>query len=101
LTRPDVIHLRAKADKYRMLARWVADRETAASIMDLTRELEQRASSMEKPSEDEIGKRAREIWEQSHRPTGRDDEFWHQAERELREAQERGESHQKEAPENI
>jgi hypothetical protein len=88
----DVTHLRAKADKYRMLARWVTDRKTAASIMELTRELEQQASSMEKPSEDEIRKRAQEIWEQNRRPTGRDDEFWHQAERELREAMEVGES---------
>jgi hypothetical protein len=88
----DVTHLRAKADKYRMLARWVTDRKTAASIMELTRELEQQASSMEKPSEDEIRKRAQEIWEQNRRPTGRNDEFWHQAERELREAMEVGES---------
>jgi hypothetical protein len=97
----DVSHLRAKADKYRMLARWVTDRETVARIMKLTRELEQRALSMEKPTEDEIRKRAQEIWEQNHRPTGRDDEFWHQAERELREAMEVGGTHQKDTPDNA
>jgi hypothetical protein len=89
----DVNHLRAKADKYRMLARSVTDRETATRIMELTHELEERASTMQKPSEDEIRKRAQEIWEQNHRPTGRDDEFWHQAERELREARTGGEPH--------
>jgi hypothetical protein len=67
----DVSHVRAKADKYRMLARWVTDRETATRIMELTRELEWRALSMEKATEDEIRKRAQEIWEQNHRPTGR------------------------------
>lgn len=89
----DVTHLRAKADKYRMLARWVTDPETAARIMELTQELEQRANTMDKPSDEQISKRAREIWEENHRPTGRDDEFWHEAERELREAMAGGETH--------
>jgi Protein of unknown function (DUF2934) len=31
--------------------------------------------------------RAREIWEESDRPVGRDVEFWLQAEREFREAE--------------
>jgi Protein of unknown function (DUF2934) len=38
---------------------------------------------MEKPTEDQIRQRAHEIWERHHRPDGRDDEFWHQAEQEL------------------
>ncbi|WP_213770353.1 DUF2934 domain-containing protein [Bradyrhizobium sp. dw_78] len=38
---------------------------------------------MEKPTEDQIRQRAHEIWERHHRPDGRDEEFWHQAEREL------------------
>jgi len=38
---------------------------------------------MEKPTEDQIRQRAHEIWERNHRPDGRDDEFWHQAEKEL------------------
>lgn len=40
---------------------------------------------MEKPSEEQIRQRAHEIWERNHRPDGRDDEFWHQAEKELQE----------------
>jgi hypothetical protein len=39
---------------------------------------------MQKPTEDQIRQRAQEIWERHHRPAGRDDEFWHQAEKELR-----------------
>jgi hypothetical protein len=46
---------------------------------------------MEKPTEDQIRQRAHEIWERNHRPDGRDDEFWHQAESELRQEGERGE----------
>jgi Protein of unknown function (DUF2934) len=40
---------------------------------------------MAKPTEEQIRKRAQEIWERNHRPTGRDDEFWFQAEKELNE----------------
>jgi Protein of unknown function (DUF2934) len=40
---------------------------------------------MSKPTEEQIRKRAQEIWEENHRPTGRDDEFWFQAEKELNE----------------
>jgi Protein of unknown function (DUF2934) len=43
---------------------------------------------MAKPTEDQIRQRAQEIWERNHRPDGRDDEFWYQAERELQEADE-------------
>jgi Protein of unknown function (DUF2934) len=39
---------------------------------------------MAKPTEEQIRKRAQEIWEENHRPTGRDDEF--QAEKELNES---------------
>jgi hypothetical protein len=38
---------------------------------------------MEKPTEALIRQRAHEIWERNHRPDGRDDEFWHEAEKEL------------------
>ena len=40
-----------------------------------------------KPNEEKIRKRAREIWEENNRPVGRDVEFWFQAEREFREAE--------------
>lgn len=45
---------------------------------------------MAKSSEDRIRQRAHEIWERNHRPEGRDDEFWHQAEKELQEADDLG-----------
>jgi Protein of unknown function (DUF2934) len=38
---------------------------------------------MAKPTEEQIRQRAQEIWEENHRPVGRDEEFWFQAEREL------------------
>jgi hypothetical protein len=40
---------------------------------------------MAKPTEEQIRQRAQEIWEENHRPTGRDEEFWLQAEKELQE----------------
>lgn len=39
---------------------------------------------MAKPSEEEIRKRAHELWEQAGKPEGREDEFWRLAEQELR-----------------
>jgi hypothetical protein len=38
---------------------------------------------MQKLTEDQIRQRAQEIWERNHRPDGRDEEFWFEAEREL------------------
>lgn len=38
---------------------------------------------MAKPTEEQIRVRAHELWEQAGRPEGREDEFWHQAEKEL------------------
>jgi hypothetical protein len=54
----------------------------------LAGELKQRALALAKPNEDKIRKRARKIWEENSRPFGRDIEFWLQAEREFREAEE-------------
>jgi hypothetical protein len=39
---------------------------------------------MLKPTEQEIAERAFDIWEHHGRPQGREDEFWRQAELELR-----------------
>ena len=75
--------LRERAEKYRSLARWVGDRETNQRILAFTAELEQQASTMDKPTEEQIRRRAQEIWEQAGKPEGRDEEIWHQAEREL------------------
>jgi hypothetical protein len=63
-------------------------------ILAFTEELLERARAMVKPDEEKIRKRAREIWEENGRPAGRDEEFWFQAERELKEAE-------KEIPEDL
>ena len=38
---------------------------------------------MEKPTQEQIIHRAYELWEQAGKPDGRDQEFYHQAERDL------------------
>ena len=83
-----VVSLLEKANKYREFARWISDRETVHQILGLVGELKQRALALAKPDEEKIRKRAREIWEENSRPVGRDVEFWLQAEREFREAEE-------------
>jgi hypothetical protein len=85
--RQAVASLLAKAQKYVNLARLAGDEETTQRISALTEELKQRARALAKPNEDLIRKRAREIWEENGRPAGRDEEFWFQAEREFREAE--------------
>jgi hypothetical protein len=45
-----------------------------------------RKYTMEKPTKKQII-RAYELWEQNGKPEGRDDKFYHQAERELNEAE--------------
>jgi Protein of unknown function (DUF2934) len=82
-----VLHLLTTADKYRQFAQWIGDHETVRRILALTDELKQRARAMAKPEEAKIRNRAREIWEETGRPAGRDEEFWFQAEREFREAE--------------
>jgi hypothetical protein len=68
-------------------ARWVGDRETVQRILALADELIHRARALARPDEANIRRRAREIWKQNGRPAGRDEEFWFQAEREIREAE--------------
>jgi hypothetical protein len=81
-----VAHLLAKADRYRDFARRISDSETVRQILGLTEELKQRARMLARSNEDQIRKRARELWEHNGQPAGRDLEFWLQAEREFREA---------------
>ncbi len=38
---------------------------------------------MDEPTKEQIIHRAYELWEQNDKPEGRDEEFYHQAEREL------------------
>jgi len=72
--------LLAKANQYRNYAQSVGDWETAERILVLTEELKQWA-------QDRIRARAREIREENGQLDGRDLEFWLQAEREFREAE--------------
>jgi hypothetical protein len=37
------------------------------------------------PTDDQIRTRAHQLWEQADRPDGREHEFWHRAEQELKE----------------
>jgi hypothetical protein len=82
-----VANILAKARKYRNLRRMIDDQETSLRILELTEELKQRALALAKPDEGHIRIRAREIWEENGRPSGRDQEFWFQAEREFLEAE--------------
>jgi hypothetical protein len=82
-----VAQLLEKARKYRGYARWVGDRQTVKSILALAVELRERAHALAHPDEGKIRNRAREIWEESGSPKGRDLEFWLRAEREFQEAQ--------------
>jgi hypothetical protein len=82
-----VADLLAKANKYQAFARWVTDGQTARAILTLAQELQQRARTWARPDEAQIRRRALEIWEENGRPAGRDVEFWLQAEREFREAE--------------
>lgn len=82
-----VADLLAKADKYRGFANWMTDSQTVRAIQAVALELKQRARALAKPDENQIRRRALEIWEDNGRPPGRDLEFWLQAEREFREAE--------------
>jgi hypothetical protein len=82
-----VAHLIGKARKYRSYAAWVSDRQTVKSILALAAELRDRARALAHPDEDNIRRRAREIWEENGKPVGRDLEFWLRAEREFQDAQ--------------
>ena len=76
----------AKAKRYRRITRVIGDPETAQRILELTDELRQTALHLARADEEHIRIRAREIWDDD-RPVGRDQEFWYQAEREFREAE--------------
>ena len=77
----------AKAKKYRRFTRWIDDQQTVQQALDLSAKLKRRARAIAKPTERRIRRRAKALWEQAGRPTGRDLEFWLEAEREFREAE--------------
>jgi hypothetical protein len=41
-------------------------------------------TQLAEPNEQEIRERAHQLWERAGKPEGREDEFWHAAEQELR-----------------
>jgi Protein of unknown function (DUF2934) len=53
---------------------------------------------MADPSEDEIRLRAHELWERAGRPGGKEDQFWLEAERQLKEERI---SHELRTPDNL
>ena len=73
----------AKASKYEQFARLVGDPATVRNILDLAGKLRKRAEILIKPTQNRIRRRARQIWMESGRPSGRDEEFWLRAEQEL------------------
>jgi hypothetical protein len=82
-----VSRILAKAQKYSSYKSWIGDGETAQGITALSEKLQLRASALAKRTENRVRRRAREIWQENGRPSGRDEEFWLQAEREFREAE--------------
>lgn len=83
----DPRRLKTEIARAKRLASGVGDRTTSQRLWDFVDELKQRLHERRaaKRSKEEIRARAREIWEQHGRPTGRDVEFWLQAEAEVRE----------------
>jgi hypothetical protein len=77
----------AKAEKYCGFTRWIDDQETVRRILELSAKLRRRARVIARPTEKRIRRRARVLWAESGRPSGRDLEFWLEAEREFREAE--------------
>ena len=79
--------LERKIEQATRIASSVTDQTTverlSAWIEDMKQKLRQRLES--RRIRQEITVRAREIWEQNGRPSGRDVEFWLRAESEIRE----------------
>jgi hypothetical protein len=73
--------LTAKAQKYRGFVRWIGDPDIARDILRLASDLEKQAMQ---PDEEDIRTRAYDLWKNAGEPEGRDDDFWHLAEQELR-----------------
>jgi hypothetical protein len=82
----DPRRLETEIERAKRLAVGIGDRTTSERLWDFVEQLKQRLQNRRaaRRSKDEIRVRAREIWEQHGRPSGRDVEFWLQAEAELR-----------------
>ena len=83
----DPRRLETEIKRAERLAAGIGDRTTSERLWDFVERLKQRLQNRRaaKRSHDEIRARAREIWEQHGRPSGRDVEFWLEAEAELKE----------------
>jgi len=79
--------LELEIERAKRLAKTVDDRTTSQRLWDFIEELKQKLERRRaaRRSKEEIRERAHAIWEQHGRPAGRDQEFWLQAEAELRE----------------
>jgi len=83
----DPCQLEREIERAKRLVSGVSDQTTFQRLKDFIEELRQRLQNRlaARRSTEEIRVRARELWEQHGRPVGRDEEFWLQAESELRE----------------
>jgi hypothetical protein len=80
----DPRELERKIAQASRIASSVSDQTTVGRLLtweDLRRKLQQHREA--RRTKEEIRTRARELWEQSGRPEGRDLEFWLQAESEI------------------
>ena len=79
--------LERKIEQASRIASRVTDQTTYQRLTAWVEELRQRLQKRlaARRSREAIRTRAHELWEQHGRPTGRDEEFWLQAEAELRE----------------
>ena len=77
--------LEIKLEQANRLISAAGDQTTYQRIKEFVEELKQKLQSRlaARRSKEAIRARARELWEQHDRPSGRDLEFWTQAEREL------------------
>src|SRR4029453_632153 len=90
MTTEDAERYRRKAEECRANARTATDDVDRTAWLRLPEDWIELARSAEHDggasgsAEEEIKKRAYEIWERHGRPKGKEDEFWQQAEQELR-----------------
>jgi hypothetical protein len=82
----DPRELEREIERAKRLASSVTDRTTSQRLWGFVEELRQKLQRRvaARRSKEQISARARELWEQHGRPPGRDEEFWLQAESELR-----------------
>ena len=81
----DPLELERRIQQASRIASHISDPTTVERLTGWIRELRQKLRQrMEaRRTKDAIQTRARELWEQNGRPTGRDLDFWLQAEREI------------------